>query len=242
MRKYINIQNSRRLAIFCTALIPVAVLSYHEKLSIGDISSLPLFLILVLMLIFSNLEIPVYRMRTKKPVHLSRDALALEHIYAVPVLEELSTGSQRTFDTAVTVNAGGFIVPLIALLYLLSTHLTTVALLLTLIMIIAVVLISEMISGVGVVIPDHTPLIAIPFALMVDPSHVAEITYISAIAGIFIGTLVSILTFNREKKGVHTSVLEEQGTFRLYTSQYLSQVCYLILSDRNSSYRLNAIV
>ncbi|WP_245527551.1 DUF1614 domain-containing protein [Methanosalsum zhilinae] len=213
MRKYINIQNSRRLAIFCTALIPVAVLSYHEKLSIGDISSLPLFLILVLMLIFSNLEIPVYRMRTKKPVHLSRDALALEHIYAVPVLEELSTGSQRTFDTAVTVNAGGFIVPLIALLYLLSTHLTTVALLLTLIMIIAVVLISEMISGVGVVIPDHTPLIAIPFALMVDPSHVAEITYISAIAGIFIGTLVSILTFNREKKGSAYISLGGAGNF-----------------------------
>ena len=201
MRGYLNRPDMKMYAIFGFLLLPIASLCYHKNISLGTISSIPFFLLLLVMLVTSRIEIPFSQIRTKKPEHLKRDALALENVYGVAVLDELVVEKSQAFDTTITLNLGGFIIPLLILLYLLITQPDTVALEIMLIMVVAVSLLAEMISGVGIVIPDYIGLISIPFVLMLAPQNAAVVIFVSSIGGILIGNCTALMTFDREKKG-----------------------------------------
>ena len=201
MRGYLNKTDMRMYAIFGFLLFPIASLCYNNTLSLGTISSIPFFLLLLIMLVTSRIEIPFSQIRTKKPEHLKRDALALEDIYGVAVLNELVVEKSQAFDTKITLNLGGFIIPVLILLYLLITQPNTVALEVMLIMIVAVSLLAEMVSGIGIVIPDYIGLISIPFALILAPQNATIVIFVSSIGGILIGSCTTLMTFDREKKG-----------------------------------------
>ena len=214
MRGYINKTNIRMLVIFGLVLLPIINLCYHNKLSLGSISSVPLFLLLILTLAGSTIEIPVTKIRTKKPEHLNRDALLLDEMYGVSVLQEVAHEKRRIFDTIITLNLGGFIIPLLMVLYLLLTQPDTTAFEIMLIIVLFVSLFAEMVSGVGIVVPDYFGLISIPFALILSPHNAAAVIFVSSTGGILIGIIAALLTFNKEKKGSAYINLGGAGSFK----------------------------
>ena len=214
MRGYLNKANIRMLVIFGVVLLPIINLCYHNKLSLGSISSIPLFLFLIIMLLGSTIEIPVRKMRTKKPEHLSRDALLLDEIYGVSVLQEVAQEKRRIFDTVITLNLGGFVIPLLMVLYLSLTQPDNAAFEIMLIVVLFVSLLAEMVSGVGIVVPDYIGLISIPFALILSPQNAAVVIFISSTGGILIGIIATLLTLNKEKKGSAYINLGGAGSFK----------------------------
>lgn len=225
MRGYTNISELRMYAAFTLILLPIAALCYKNSLSVGTISAYPLLAILVLMLIGSLVEIPVLKTRSKKTEQLTRFAPLIENIYSVPVVRELNIGKQRVFDTTITLNLGGFIVPLIAIIYLFLTQSNITALEVMLIVIVAVTLLSEMVNGVGIVVPQYIGIVAIPFSLLTAPQNAESITFIAGIGGILLGTIASIIAFNKENSGSAYISIGGAGSFRaIYITALLASL------------------
>lgn len=225
MRGYTNISELRMYAAFTLILLPIAALCYKESLSIGTIPSFPLLAILVLMLIGSLAEIPILKTRSKKTEQLSRFAPLIENIYSVPLAKELNIGRERVFDTTITLNLGGFVVPLVAMIYLFSTQSNITALQVMLIIIVAVTLLSEMVNGVGIVVPQYIGIIAIPFSLLTAPQNADSITFIAGICGILLGTIASVIAFNKENNGSAYISIGGAGNFKaIYITALLASL------------------
>lgn len=214
MRGYLTRSEIKTYAIFVLILLPIAVLCYNRSLSIGSISSFWLMAILVLMLAGSFIEIPVATMRSVKNEQLSRFAPVMEEIYAVPLVKELSIGKERVFDTTITLNLGGFLIPAIAMIYLMFTQPDVTALEIMLIIIVAVTLLSSIVNGVGIVVPEYIGILPIPFALLVAPQEAASITFIAGMAGILLGVIALTVTFNKEKYGSAYLNIGGAGSFK----------------------------
>ncbi|WP_292485757.1 DUF1614 domain-containing protein [Methanohalobium sp.] len=201
MRGYINRSEVKTFSIFGITLLAIAVLCYQGKLSIGNISSLPLFILLLLMLAANNLEIPIKTVRTKKIKSIFNNAQILEQMFSVPVLKELETRKELVFNTKLTLNLGGFVIPASMIIYLLFTQFNVAAIEIFLVMLVATVLLAELVNGVGIVVPDYIGLISVPIALILAPENVAYVIFVSSIPGILIGTVISFFTIDREKNG-----------------------------------------
>lgn len=214
MRGYLTRSEIKMYAIFVLILLPIAVLCYNRSLSIGTISSFWLMAILILMLAGSFIEIPVATMRSIKNEQLSRFAPVMEEIYSVPLVRELSKGKERVFDTTITLNLGGFVIPAIAVLYLLFTQPNITALEIMLIIIVAVTLLSDIVNGIGIVVPEYIGILPIPFALLVAPQEAASIAFIAGIAGIMLGMIALTVTFNKEKYGSAYLNIGGAGSFK----------------------------
>lgn len=225
MRGYTNRSEIRMYAVFALILLPIAVLCYNGSLSIGTIQAYPLLSILILMLAGSIVEIPVLRTRSKKTEQLFRFAPLIEEIYSVPIVKELNIGKERVFDTTITLNLGGFIVPLIAITYLFLTQSNITALEVMLIIIVAVTLLSEIMNGVGIVVPQYIGIIAIPFSLLTAPQNAESITFIAGIGGILLGTIASVIAFNKENSGSAYISIGGTGNFRaIYITALLASL------------------
>ena len=194
MRGYVNSSEIKQIVVFGLIILPMAVLFYENKLNIGHITSVPLFLMLLLMLITRNIEIPIASIRTRKPELLSQHAFVLEKIYSVPVSEELTTPKERVFDTKLTINFGGVIIPLLAIIYLLVTGPITTSLEIALIITVIAFLSSEIIDGVGIEVPDYIGLVSLPLTLLLSTGSAESVIFISSIIGIIAGCVASLLT------------------------------------------------
>ncbi|MDG6244167.1 MAG: DUF1614 domain-containing protein [Methanolobus sp.] len=214
MRGYINTTEIRMYAAFVLILLPTAALCYKGYLSLGTINSTWLMIILLLILAGSFIEIPIARIRSRKPEQLTRYAPVLEDIYSVPIVKELNIGKQRVFDTTLTMNIGGAVIPALATIYLLLTQPNNTALQIMLIVVVGAILLSEMRAGVGIIIPGYIGLIAVPFSLIIDPENAAVVTFIAGVGGILIGNAISALTFNRERTGSAFISIGGAGSFR----------------------------
>jgi len=214
MRGYVNRSELKMIAVFGSILLPIAILCYDNKLNIGPITSFPLFLMLLLMLATRNIEIPITSMRTRKPDILVQHATILEKIYSVPVSEELITPKERVFDTKLTINFAGVIIPLVAVAYLLITGPITESLEIALIITVITFLVSEMVDGVGIEVPDYTGIIALPLALILSPNNADSVIFTSSILGILAGCIASVLTLDKEKNGSAYINIGGAGSFR----------------------------
>lgn len=214
MRGYVNRLELKQIAVFGLILLPISILCYENKLNIGHITSVPLFLMLLLMLFTRNIEIPVASIRTRKPELLPQHAFVLEKIYSVPVSEELITPKERVFDTKLTINFGGVIIPLLAIVYLLATEPITTSLEIALIITVITFLASVMIDGVGIEVPDHIGLISLPLTLLLSTDSAESVIFISSTMGILAGCVASLLTLDREKNGSAYISIGGVGSFR----------------------------
>ncbi|MBP2029339.1 putative membrane protein [Methanohalophilus levihalophilus] len=214
MRGFLNKTDYRHFAVYAFILLPTAALCYLGQLSLGTIPSAVLFGILLLIPIAGNVEIPVIKMRTRKQEHLQRDALVLEKIFSVPVVKELSSGTRIVFDTVVTINLGGFVIPLFLAAFLLTLQMNFVALEIALIVMVVVALVAEMIDGVGIVVPDYIGIIAIPFALLLDPINADIIVFVAGTMGVLAGTMAHLFALNKEERGSAFISIGGAGSFR----------------------------
>lgn len=214
MRGYVNRLELKQIAVFGLILLPISILCYENKLNIGHITSVPLFLMLLLMLFTRNIEIPIASIRTRKPELLPQHAFVLEKIYSVPVSEELITPKERVFDTKLTINFGGVIIPLLAIVYLLATEPITTSLEIALIITVITFLASEIIDGVGIEVPDYIGLISLPLTLLLSTDSAESVIFISSAMGILAGCVASLLTLDREKNGSAYISIGGVGSFR----------------------------
>ncbi|WP_233085278.1 DUF1614 domain-containing protein [Methanococcoides orientis] len=200
--------------IFGAILLPMAFLCFQQELSLGIISSYPLFIILVLMILGANIELPVSTIRTKKTQDLQRDAATLEEVYSVPLVKDISSSMKLAFDTVITLNVGGFIIPFAVMLFLIVFQPDFVGLEIMLIMIVAATLLSDFVNGIGIVMPDYIGLIAVPLALIFAPENAASVIFVSGIGGILLGNITGLLMFDKENKGSAFINLGGVGSFK----------------------------
>lgn len=218
MRGQVNRSELKQIVLFGLILLPITILCYENKLKIGNITSAPLLIMLLLMLATRNIEIPVSSIRTRKPELLLQHAFILEKIYSVPVPQELITPKERVFDTKITINFAGVIIPLLAIVYLLLTGPITTSLEIALIITVITFLASEMIDGVGIEVPDYIGLLSLPLALLLSIENIESVVFVSSVVGILAGCIASLLTIDREKNGSAYISIGGVGSFRaIYT-------------------------
>ncbi|NQE06747.1 hypothetical protein C5S32_12825 [ANME-1 cluster archaeon GoMg1] len=220
MRKIVNKPPDLKLFLFYgLVLIPTFFLCCSRN-------DMAFFFVLVAMLLTSVIEIPIYGLRTKKPGYSALEAACIGDFYGVPISEEMQADNGRTYKTQVTLNVGGFIIPLLFSVYLLlnySTLLLDISLAILLMALFSYMLL-EVKAGVGIVIPSYVGVFAIPLAFILAPEVQAEaqavntaiagLIFILAIFGILLGLLIAVATLSREEVGSAFFNLGGIGSFQ----------------------------
>ncbi|MBW6518729.1 MAG: DUF1614 domain-containing protein [ANME-2 cluster archaeon] len=214
--------------LFGLMLLPICYLIYTNVLgSQWNIHPVLLILLLASMLVFSSTEIPVYRMRTKKPDLSQENIQLLGEFYSVPLEDEFDIGDELVFNTRITLNLGGFILPLLFSMYAVINNPGFAALEIMLIVVIATHLLTEFKSGIGMVIPDHIGLLPIPFALILDPGNIATVVLVSGVFGIVLGVILSLFNISEQNEGSAYINLGGVGNFRAI---YITVIIAVLLS------------
>ena len=178
------------------------------------------FAVVLAMFLCSVLEVPVFSIKTRRRNFSEGEAKLLSDIYKVP-LEDLSGASQvrkglrgmgiettataaRTYETKVTLNIGGFIIPVAFAIWMLSLNFIFEIVLSYLLMTILAYSVAEIREGVGVVLPREVGVFAIPLALLLAPSDasytdVAGLIFVPAVLGIASAIIIASAYFPREK-------------------------------------------
>ena len=228
MRGMISRKDIQMLGFFGLILLPIFYLIYTNVLgSQWNIHPILLFLLLAGMLVFSGTEIPIYRMRTKKPNFSEEKIQLLGEFYSVPLEEEFDIGDELVFNTRITLNLGGFILPLLFSIYAVINNPGFAALEIMLIVVIATHLLTEFKSGIGMVIPDYIGLLPIPFALILDPGNVATVVLVSGVFGIMLGVGLSLFNITEQTEGSANINLGGVGNFRAI---YITVIIAVLLS------------
>ncbi|MCL7475565.1 MAG: DUF1614 domain-containing protein [ANME-2 cluster archaeon] len=214
--------------LFGLMLLPICYLIYTNVLgSQWNIHPVLLILLLAGMLVFSSTEIPVYRMRTKKPDLSQENIQLLGEFYSVPLEDEFDIGDELVFNTRITLNLGGFILPLLFSMYAVINNPGFAALEIMLIVVIATHLLTEFKSGIGMVIPDYIGLLPIPFALILDPGNIATVVLVSGVFGIVLGVILSLFNISEQTEGSAYINLGGVGNFRAI---YITVIIAVLLS------------
>jgi len=177
------------------------------------------FAVVLAMFLCSVLEVPVFSMKTRRRNFSEGEAKLLSDIYKVPI-EDLSGASHglrgietketrtaktaRTYETKVTLNIGGFIIPVAFAIWMLSLNFIFEIFLSYLLMTILAYSVAEIREGVGVVLPREVGVFAIPLALLLAPSDasytdVAGLIFVPAVLGIVTAIIIASAYFPREK-------------------------------------------
>ena len=202
-------------AFFGFMLLPIFYLGYTNKLGgQWNINSIALFILTAAMLLLSFIEIPIYNIRTKKPELSDEKKELLSEFYSVPLADEMDKVDELVFNTSITLNLGGFILPLILAAYVAFNNPGFAALETMLIIIMATHLLSEIKAGVGIVIPNYIGLLTIPFALILDPGNAATVVLVAGVFGILIGVITSLFNINENTEGSHSINLGGVGSFK----------------------------
>jgi uncharacterized membrane protein len=238
MRKIVNKPQAKPLVFYGLLLIPTVFLCCTE----GFGKNTGFFIVVLAMLLTSIIEIPIQTVRTRKPEYSEREARCIGELYGVPVAEELHADTEKRYKTHITLNLGGFVIPLLFSIYLLLSfnqpggeslpllEVTMATILMTLI----VYMVSEVKGGVGIVVPNYVGLFAIPLGLILAPAElslgvVAEILiFVPAVVGILLGMLIALVSLPREEVGSAFFNLGGIGSF--YTI-YLISFLALILGS-----------
>ena len=235
MRKIVNKPQVKPLVFFGLVLIPTLFLCRDGLFGKNSV----FFIVLLVMLLTSMIEIPLYTVRTKKPEYSDKEALCIGEMYGVPILEEMQADTERRYKTRITLNIGGFIIPLFFAFYLLlfSNRMESSPLPLlevtmsTLLMTLICYMLAEVKGGVGILVPNYVGIFAIPLGfLLARGLPIAEIVevliFVPAIFGILLGMLITLVTLPREEVG---SAFFNIGGIGSFYSIYLISFLALVL-------------
>ena len=226
MRKVVNKPDLKLLVFYGLIFIPTFFLCYERNLSF--------FFVIVAMLLTSVIEIPIYKFRTKKPEYSELEAMCIGDFYGVPIAEEMQTDNEKAFKTKVTLNMGGFIIPLFFSFYLLlnyPTHLLEVAMSVLLMTLFSYML-SEVKAGVGIIVPSYVGIFAVPLGLVLAPEGLllkdiaGLLIFAPAIFGILLGVLIRLVTLPKEEVG---SAFFNIGGIGSFHSIYLISLLALLI-------------
>ncbi|MFQ6119371.1 MAG: DUF1614 domain-containing protein [Methanosarcinales archaeon] len=226
MIEIVNKPDIKTLLLFGFILLPILYLGYKDKFLLS------FYLVLIIMLFFSIFEIPIpgYSIRTRKPNYKRGEAQILSEIYSIPLEKDLFQNNARVFNTIITLNIGGFVVPILFSLYLIVSNPNTAlaALEILMIMVVATHLLSEIKAGIGIIVPTYIGLLAIPFVYILAPNYIASVMFISSVTGILIGIVSMLFTINESTYGSARINLGGTGSFKaVYVASLISILIYL---------------
>ncbi len=171
------------LFIFLILLLPIFLFIIHIEIIRIALSKIGLppftaFLILLLSLIGSGINIPIYT-RESTIIPPQRDLFFLFQPFGMPFF----SGEQ-----VIAINVGGAIIPLILCLYLLPKAPLLPTLFATIISTFICFKLSRIVPGLGVTIPALIPpVVAVLLAFLLSPSNKIPVAYISGVLGVLIG-------------------------------------------------------
>lgn len=238
MRKIVNKPQAKPLVFYGLLLIPTVFLCCAENFGKNSV----FFIVLFLMLLTSIIELPILTTRTKKPEYSETEARCVGDRYGVSIAEEMHADTEKRYKTRITLNLGGFIIPVLFSFYMLlsfnqtesySLPLLEVAMVTVLTALIAYML-SEVKGGVGIVVPNYVGIFAIPLGFILAPAElplelIAEILiFVPAIFGILLGMLIALITLPREEVG---SAFFNIGGIGSFYSIYLISFLALVLGS-----------
>ena len=236
MRKIVNKPQVKPFVFYGLLLIPTLFVCCDQNFGQNSI----FFIVMLAMLLSSVIEIPILKIRTKKPDYSEREAHCIGELYGVPVAEEMRADTEKRYKTRITLNLGGFIIPLLFSVYILLTvnriesfplpllEVTMATLVMTLICF----MLTEVKSGVGIIVPNYAGIFAIPLGLLLAPPElplvlIAEVfIFAPAIFGILLGMLIALITLPREEEGSAFINLGGIGSF--YTVYLISFLVLVI--------------
>ena len=235
MRKIVNKPQAKPLVFYGLLLIPTVFLCCAEDFGSNSV----FFGVVLAMLLTSIIELPLLTTRTKKPGYSETEARCIGELYGVSIGEELHADDEKRYKTRITLNLGGFIIPLFFSFYLLLSFEPTESYSLpllevtmaTILMTLIVYMVSEVKGGVGIVVPNYVGLFAIPLGFLLAPSElplelIADLLiFAPAIFGILLGMLITLITMPREEVGSAFFNLGGVGSFyTIYLISFLALV------------------
>jgi uncharacterized membrane protein len=170
------------LIVFVLGLLYVGLLGLAFR-KLG----LPTYLIFTLLIsafVFSSINIPVFKMKTRR-IAITSEYISFFGIkYRVPVVREVED------DMVVAINVGGALIPvafsiflILKLPFLINDYLIGI-----LVVSIATFLMAKPVKGIGIVTPALLPpIVAAITALLISPSYSSFIAYVSGTLGTLIG-------------------------------------------------------
>lgn len=139
-------------------------------------------MVLVGTLVGSGINLPVFKLKTHETGHL------IVKPGRKPVWELFQPAREGV--TVIAINVGGCLIPVGLCFYFISLQLIN-PLILSLALIVITGLsykLSRPIPGIGIGMPLFiAPLISAVIALILDPSHAAQLAYISGVLGVLVG-------------------------------------------------------
>ncbi len=225
MRKIVNKPDLKMFVFYGLVLIPTFFLCYEKR-------NLSFFFVITAMLLTSVMEVPIYKLRTKKPEYSELEARRIGDFYGVQIVEEMQEDRERTYKTRVTLNMGGFIIPLFFSFYLLLNYTALILEIAMSILLMAAFsfLLSEVRAGVGIVIPTYAGIFAIPLGLILAPesgnTEIAGLIFVLAILGILLGILITLATLPKEEVG---SAFFNIGGIGSFQSIFLISILALLI-------------
>jgi len=200
-------QGTSRKTLFLFWFLLLALIGIRIR---ADASVLPL-LLLALVLLTGSIDIPIAHRRMRKPVYTRESVHLLEKIFSVS-LEDFFD-KKRFFDTAITVNLGGFVIPLACACYLGITHPNLATLEICIVMIAVTHIMATFYGGFGIKIPDYIGVVPLLLALLLAPDDAAIVMFVAGVAGILIGLFTVLGTIDVEREGCARISLGGAGSF-----------------------------
>lgn len=181
-------------------------------------------IVLLLSLLCSSINIPIFRMPAEVPVKRKNIARYLGVRFRVPEI-----AVQR--ETVIAVNLGGAIIPLLISGYLLITHPQVIlsSLLTTLILSVMVYSVSRPVPGAGIVVPLFIPPIAA--ALLAWGFSSGEVMPIVAYISGTLGTLVGADLYNLRRIPELGSPVASIGGAGTFDGIFLSGIIAVLLAS-----------
>jgi len=183
--------------------------------------------LLAIVLLASGVEIPVARKRMRKPGYTAGSVNLLERIYSVELERDFSD-KKRFFNTTITLNLGGFLIPLVAALYLGITHPNLASVEVCIITIAVIYLLTTFRDGIGLVIPGYSGIVPLALSILLAPGDVATVTFTAGVCGILIGLCAALSSIDTEHQGSPWISLGGAGSFQ---ATYLAIVLAALVSS-----------
>ena len=200
----------KHYGLFTGLILATASSFYIHTASITETAAIGVSLLL--MVFSSRYEVPLFSWRTKNPAPSFGETEVLEKLFFVPVSN--GTTKSRVFETSITLNVGGFILPLIFSTYLVVKNFDVAFFEVAAIMVIATYLLSDFIDNIGVSVPPYIGLFAVPLAYVLAPDTAAAVVFSGGFVGIVLGVFASIISMNRERQGSAFLCIGGVGSFQ----------------------------
>lgn len=207
--KFSRAADARFLYTSALILLPCALLCI-VKYGSGSSLELKFLTVLIAMLLGSFIEVPVYTLTTKSPKFTEKELELLKKIFGVVTAEG---GGGRKHSSTVTLNLGGFFLPVAFSIYLMRECPVLEVATLTLLITVITFFISETTGGVGVVVPSYAGIFAIPMGFILCRESVAPLIFTSATLGIILGVTFKLLSLKEGEEGSPLLSIGGAGNF-----------------------------